>query len=81
MYADDTTIVIRGSTVNEAMSKANDIMERYYNYFTKNKLTINESKTKYMVFSNKSNKGVKNGCNISVNNYVLEQVTSIKFLG
>ena len=81
VYADDTTIVIRGSTVNEAMSKANDIMERYYNYFTKNKLTINESKTKYMVFSNKSNKGVKNGCNISVNNYVLEQVTSIKFLG
>ena len=50
VYADDTTIIVKGQTISEAILKTNLILERYYNYFTLNKLTINESKTKYMIF-------------------------------
>ena len=48
VYADDTTVIVRGKTISEAIQKANIILESYYNYFTANKLTINESKTKYV---------------------------------
>ena len=45
VYADDTTVIVNGRTVTEAAQKANDILERYYNYFTVNKLTINEKQS------------------------------------
>ena len=50
VYADDTTVIVRGQTVSEAIQKANIILNQYYNYFALNKLTLNESKTKYMIF-------------------------------
>ena len=81
VYADDTTIIVRGKTISEAIQKANVILECYYNYFTVNKLTINESKTKYMIFSKKRKAELKNESTLMMNNVILEQVTSIKFLG
>ena len=86
VYADDTTVIVNGRTVTEAAQKANDILERYYNYFTVNKLTINEGKTKYMVFDNNKShirKKLKtyNASHLVMNNVTLEQVKSIKFLG
>ena len=86
VYADDTTVIVNGRTVTEAAQKANDILERYYNYFTVNKLTINEGKTKYMVFNNNKShirKKLKtyNASHLVMNNVTLEQVKSIKFLG
>ena len=81
VYADDTAIIVRGKTISEAIQKANDILDSYYNYFTANKLTINESKTKYMIFSKKRKAELKNDSTLKMNNVILEQVTSIKFLG
>ena len=54
VYADDTTVIVRGNTISEATEKANKILEQYYNYFTRNKLTLNETKTKYMIFAKKN---------------------------
>ena len=81
VYADDTTIIVRGKTISEAMQNANVILNSYYNYFTANKLTINESKTKYMIFSKKRKAYGEIESTIKMNNVILEQVKSIKFLG
>ena len=48
VYADDTTVLITGKTLTEAKQHCNDILQRFYLYFTLNKLSINPSKTKYM---------------------------------
>ena len=81
VYADDTTLIIKGRSITEAVQRANAILDRYYNYFCLNKLTVNESKTKYMIFTRKGNAHNKTTESIVINNYILEQVSSIKFLG
>ena len=80
VYADDTTVIVRGQTVSEAIQKANIILNQYYKYFALNKLTLNESKTKYMIFS-KNKKSEVNHDILKINNVIIEQVKSIKFLG
>ena len=81
VYADDTTVIVRGNTISEAIQKANKILEQYYNYFTINKLTLNESKTKYMIFAKKNKRFNTNQDIVKMNDVVLEQVKSIKCLG
>ena len=50
VYADDTTVLITGRNLTEAKQHCNDILERFFLYFTLNKLSINPLKTKYMVY-------------------------------
>lgn len=85
VYADDTTLLITGRNLTEAKQHCNAILQRFYNYFTLNKLSINPSKTKYMVFTPKTKLGKKfhDTCNTQVilNNIKLEKVSEIRFLG
>ena len=81
VYADDTTLVVRGKTVSEAIQKANIILKQYYNYFALNKLTLNESKTKYMIFSKHNKKSEEKRNVLKINDIIIERVKSIKFLG
>ena len=88
VYADDTTVIICGRNMTEAKQHCNDILERFYLYFTLNKLSINASKTKYMIYkpnlkSNGNKKALKETTitPIEMNNIALEEVKSIKFLG
>ena len=50
VYADDTTVLVTGRNLLEAKQHCNDILTRFYNYFTVNKLSINPTKTKYMIY-------------------------------
>ena len=79
VYADDTNLIITGNTVEEATNRANIILSKYANYFNMNKLSLNESKTKYMVFTQKKCSSIKPI--VSLNGSVLERVQTIKFLG
>ena len=88
VYADDTTVVICGRNITEAKQHCNDILERFYLYFSLNKLSINASKTKYMTYkpnikTTKNRKKLKElqTTPIEMNNTKLEEVTSIRFLG
>ena len=84
VYADDTTVIISGRSIREAKEHANDILEQFYNYFTVNKLTINESKTKYMIldFRTKLQKMRDiDATQLTMNNVILEKITKIRFLG
>ena len=79
VYADDTNRVITGKSIEEAANKANNVLSKYINYFNMNKLSLNESKTKYMVFTQK--KTASSSPTLKINDSVLERVHSIKFLG
>ena len=50
VYADDTTVLVSGRSLTEAKQHCNDILTRFEQYFTLNKLSINASKTKYMIY-------------------------------
>ena len=41
VYADDTTVLISKRTLTETKQHCNDILNRFYDYFTLNKLSIN----------------------------------------
>ena len=88
VYADDTTVVISGKTLTAAKQHCNDILERFYKYFSNNKLSINPGKTKYMVYkpkysSQKNHKNIQDVSNINLimDDTILEEVESIRFLG
>ena len=81
VYADDTTLIVTGRSYVEALQKSNAILQRYYDYYTLNKLTLNGDKTKYMIYSNKSKRICGNACNLYINGQKLKRVREIKFLG
>ena len=87
VYADDTTVLVSGRTMTETKQHCNDILNRFYHYFTSNKLSINPSKTKYMIYKpkhcQKRNKSMNDttSTKIIMNDTPLKQVTSIRFLG
>lgn len=79
LFADDTTIFIRGQNVIEMTNTLNCELIKISDWLTSNKLTLNLSKTFYMVscFLNTNEANI----NININNNKLHKVTSIKFLG
>ena len=80
-------MLVSGKNLTEAKQHCNDILDRFYNYFTLNKLSINTSKTKFMiykpVYGQKRNKHMHDTTTtkLTMNNLPLRQVSSIKFLG
>ena len=88
VYADDTTLLVSGRNLTETIQHCNDILDRFYKYFTLNKLSINPLKTKYIVYkpiyrSQKNQNLVQDTTctKITMNGETLEQVRQIKFLG
>ena len=87
VYADDTTVLVSGKNLTQAKQHCNAILSRFYDYFTLNKLSINASKTKFMIykpqFGCKKRKNLQDttNSNIIMNGIILEQVKSIRFLG
>ena len=81
VYADDTTLIITGRSYSEALQKSNAVLQRYYDYYTLNKLTLNGEKTKYMIYSKKNKRMRGNECNLYINGQKLIRVREIKFLG
>ena len=49
VYADDTTVLAKGRNLTETKQHCNDILQRFYDYFCLNKLSVNPSKTKYII--------------------------------
>ena len=86
VYADDTTVLVSGKNLTEAKQHCNDILNRFYQYFTLNKLSINPSKTKYMIHKPLVRKNRQflhdtTNADLIMDGIPLKQVTSIKFLG
>lgn len=54
LFADDTTLMSTGETLQEAAKNMNEILEKISTWFQCNKLNLNPSKTRYMIFNHKT---------------------------
>ena len=80
IFADDTTLYIMGSNPVDIGNKMNADLKILSDWFRANKLSVNPSKTKYMMFSKK---GVlpRQPIDLHMDGHTLDQVASTKFLG
>ena len=79
-YADDTSIIIKGKTIEELKNQADFAISVLTNWFNANTLYLNISKTNYLHFKTSRNKNDIT-LNVQINNEILNKVASIKFLG
>ena len=75
------------SNISSLILDANTEQKKASKWFQANRLTLNVSKTKYIVFRNKNMHFDPNSCNISIGNEILEWIGSdcvkkyLKFVG
>ena len=79
LYADDTTVYIQGNHVDEIVDTMNNELAKVSDWIASNNLTLNVSKTCYMV-SSISNIN-EDHVHIKIGNNLLTRVKHIKFLG
>ena len=75
-----TCLYLSGKDVQALSEKLNGDMENIRQWLCCNKLSLNVSKTHYMVFAPKKNKHVDD-LNINIQNTNIERVSVTKFLG
>ena len=82
LYADDSTLSTSFSE-NEIISikdKINHELILLNNWLVSNKISVNATKTKYIIFSYRSNVKIRLG-NLNIGNEIISEANSIKFLG
>ena len=77
LFADDTYIFLSGSNLTDLCNIMSNELKKLDVWFRVNKLSLNVSKTNFMVFGNKKNEE----CKIYINDIEIEEVSSTKFLG
>ena len=53
LFPDDTTLLVLSSNIVSLYEQANKELDKLADWFKANKLTLNISKTEYMIFKNK----------------------------
>ena len=81
IFADDTNLFIDGKTPQEAVNKANQVLDRLKLYLEANYLHINVSKSKYLHFKPPRKKVQLPETQIMFNGQPLDSVDDIRFLG
>ena len=79
LFADDTIVLIEGTNIDTMITTLNCEVAKLTEWFNANKLSINVSKSHYMVF-HRSRRKINKG-NILLDTTILSQVTITKFLG
>ena len=81
MYADDTVLIMSGSKPNSLESRINNELEQVDIWLRKNKLSLNYSKTNYIIYNKQPNKSFDSDFKLAINNTSLNKVSFIKYLG
>lgn len=84
LYADDTVFYTNAVDIKTPNTEMNLAAANFNNWCSYNKLTINASKSKSMLFSSKTTRihnELKSNINISIQNVTLEIVSKYKYLG
>ena len=87
MFADDTTFQINDSNVKELFKTANTELEKASIWFQSNLLTLNVSKTKFILFRKKNMTVDFSDLNLKIGNEIVERIgngcktKSFKFIG
>ena len=87
-FADDTTVLTKGKTIEEASEKMNSSMKNIHLWFAQNKLNLNPTKTRYSIFKpNKNDKDINNDKLVKIGDHHLQRVwrngkeTAFKLVG
>ena len=74
-FADDTSLLVSGKTENECAVKSQQLLERFFEWSSNNRLAMNIKKTKYMSFNFTDSQP------LLLKNNQIERVSSYKLLG
>ena len=80
LFADDTTILYSHANIDTLISKINHELTHLCDWFSANKLSLNVSKTNYMLFNN-NNTRLNTNLQLKINGEIIDKVESTKFLG
>ena len=78
IFADDTNIFCTGESIAELCKLVSIELRKLHIWFSINKLSVNISKTNFMVFGKKYANII---CNVYINEFKIERVYIAKFLG
>ena len=82
LFADDAVLTHCHSSIKQLERHFNTEVRKLHHWFIANKLTLNLSKTKFMVFSKlRKKKAKEKKFKININNYSIKQVNEMKYLG
>ena len=81
LFADDTNIYNSNKCIEDLCININDDMLDLNSWFNANMLSLNLSKTHYMIFKPPTRKPDKQNTDLIINNIKIEQVKHTKFLG
>ena len=79
LFADDTTVLIEGNNLDVIITSLNSELDRINTWLKSNKLSLNVTKTHYMVFHRARKKVIHN--KLFINNSMVTQVSCSKFFG
>ena len=81
-FADDTTVILSDNDPTNLYSRANKCLDEVYQWFCANKLSLNASKTQYMVIQpGRINRHNLDNHRLVINGVTLKQTNKCKFLG
>ena len=78
VFADDTNIFCSGDDLNQIMKVLKSELSKLKQWFDRNKLSLNLSKTKFMIFGNRNK---NDEIQLEIDEVRIERVYEIKFLG
>ena len=81
LYADDTVLFYSAKSALELQSSLNLDLFYLSNWLTRNRLTLNPSKCKFITFGSPAKLAKLNEVELCINDYTLDRVTSFKYLG
>ena len=81
LYADDTNMFVNSRSAEDAMRIARDSLDAVYKWFCDNRLTLNISKSSFVIYHRKGRRMHGENFSLEINNVNLERVKRVKFLG
>ncbi len=78
LFADDTNILGTGENLQQLLDTITSEFTRIKSWFNTNKLSLNLSKTKFIIFGNRK---INNKATVQIKGVNIERVHEIKFLG
>ena len=82
LFADDTALILSDSNLTTLEGKVKAELIKITHWLTTNKLTLNYSKTTYILVKNTKNKDdVETSFSLSVNNNIIKKANAAKYLG
>ena len=81
LFADDTYLCLSDTNINNLQIRINAELQNINFWLRKNKLSMNYSKTNFMLINMHSHKTVECNFTLSINDAVLSRMNRVKYLG